>query len=90
MSSVYLQGPLDSTNGDFWRMVWQENVDTVLMLCRVNEAGKVKCSQYWPKSIGETKSFYGITIKNDGVSFYCVNTFPSEMLNDRDMSIASF
>uniref|UniRef100_F1KUA4 Receptor-type tyrosine-protein phosphatase S n=1 Tax=Ascaris suum TaxID=6253 RepID=F1KUA4_ASCSU len=64
---ICTQGPLDSTNGDFWRMVWQENVDTVLMLCRVNEAGKVKCSQYWPKSIGETKSFYGITIKNDGI-----------------------
>ncbi|KHN73367.1 Receptor-type tyrosine-protein phosphatase S [Toxocara canis] len=62
--------PLDNTAGDFWRMLWQEKVDLILMLCRVTEAGKQKCALYWPNNVGETKTFCGITIKNEAVSFW--------------------
>ncbi|VDM25655.1 unnamed protein product [Toxocara canis] len=64
---ICTQAPLDNTAGDFWRMLWQEKVDLILMLCRVTEAGKQKCALYWPNNVGETKTFCGITIKNEAI-----------------------
>uniref|UniRef100_F1L0F8 Tyrosine-protein phosphatase 10D n=1 Tax=Ascaris suum TaxID=6253 RepID=F1L0F8_ASCSU len=64
---ICTQGPLENTIGDFWRMIWQENIDLILMLCRVTEDGKSKCAQYWPNTIGGIKTFYGITIKNETI-----------------------
>ena len=34
-------GPVQETVGDFWRMVWDENVRTIVMLTNVQEKGKV-------------------------------------------------
>ncbi|KAK0406997.1 hypothetical protein QR680_018938 [Steinernema hermaphroditum] len=39
---IAAQGPLDTTISDFWRMVHQEGVTTILMLCRTEESGKVE------------------------------------------------
>uniref|UniRef100_A0A915AHX7 Uncharacterized protein n=1 Tax=Parascaris univalens TaxID=6257 RepID=A0A915AHX7_PARUN len=64
---ICTQGPLENTIGDFWRMIWQENIDLILMLCRVTEEGRPKCAQYWPNTIGGMKNFYGITIKNETI-----------------------
>uniref|UniRef100_A0A0M3HPT8 Protein-tyrosine phosphatase n=1 Tax=Ascaris lumbricoides TaxID=6252 RepID=A0A0M3HPT8_ASCLU len=65
---ICTQGPLDGTIGDFWRMIWQENVDLIIMLCRITELGKKKCAQYWPNNVGESRNFCGITIKNEKFS----------------------
>ncbi|OZC09527.1 hypothetical protein X798_03484 [Onchocerca flexuosa] len=43
-------GPLQTTKDDFWRMVFQERAETILMLCRPSEDGKPKCAVYWPEN----------------------------------------
>lgn len=43
-----LQGPMEKTVDDFWRMIWQEKCKSIVMLCNVMECGKQKCEQYWP------------------------------------------
>ncbi|PFX15296.1 Tyrosine-protein phosphatase Lar [Stylophora pistillata] len=51
--------PTSSTIADFWRMVWQENSSTIVMLTNLVELGKGKCDQYWPD---DATKFGAITV----------------------------
>ena len=39
--NVCLKGPTQETLNDFWRMIWQENCATIVMLTNLVEVGKV-------------------------------------------------
>ncbi|XP_039721411.1 tyrosine-protein phosphatase non-receptor type 5 isoform X2 [Pteropus medius] len=47
---VYIatQGPIVSTVGDFWRMVWQEHTPIIVMITNIEEMNE-KCTEYWPE-----------------------------------------
>lgn len=68
---ICTQGPKDSTIYDFWAMVIQDNVESIIMLCKVIELARVKCEQYWPAVEGQTNTYvskgHTITINNLGV-----------------------
>ena len=42
---IAAQGPMPHTVSDFWRMVWEHKLVTIVMLTKCTEAGKVnwKC-----------------------------------------------
>lgn len=44
---VACQGPKSNTVKDFWRMVRQQNIGLIVMLCRLEEGGRSKCAKYW-------------------------------------------
>ena len=39
---IVTQGPLKDTVDDFWRMVWEHRASTIMMLCQLEEKGKVR------------------------------------------------
>uniref|UniRef100_A0A671K126 protein-tyrosine-phosphatase n=1 Tax=Sinocyclocheilus anshuiensis TaxID=1608454 RepID=A0A671K126_9TELE len=47
---VYIatQGPLPGTKDDFWPMVWEQKVHSLVMVTQCVERGMVKCDRYWP------------------------------------------
>jgi len=38
---IATQGPKDSTQNDFWQMVYENNTKIILMLCNLREKGQV-------------------------------------------------
>ncbi|XP_031421917.1 tyrosine-protein phosphatase non-receptor type 22 isoform X2 [Clupea harengus] len=44
---IATQGPLPHTVLDLWRMLWQYEVQVVVMACREFEMGRKKCERYW-------------------------------------------
>ncbi|KAI3388044.1 hypothetical protein SNEBB_008850 [Seison nebaliae] len=50
---INTQGPLQETIADFWEMIWEQQVLVILMLTRLMENERIKCSEYWPAKIGE-------------------------------------
>ncbi|XP_055967115.1 tyrosine-protein phosphatase non-receptor type 13 [Sorex fumeus] len=53
---VYIacQGPLPTTVGDFWQMIWEQNSTVIAMMTQEVEGEKVKCQRYWPDVLGKT------------------------------------
>ncbi|XP_071129128.1 receptor-type tyrosine-protein phosphatase mu-like isoform X1 [Mytilus edulis] len=47
------QGPKKNTIRDFWHMIWQEKVNTIVMVTKLEEERRKKCEPYWPQSINK-------------------------------------
>ena len=44
---------MPDTVEDFWQMIWDQKVKTIVMLTKLMEGDKPKCEQYWPDKVGD-------------------------------------
>ncbi|XP_072179871.1 receptor-type tyrosine-protein phosphatase kappa-like [Diadema setosum] len=70
------QAPNEASLTDFWRMVWQENVETVVMVTALTQNGKDQCTQYWPE---KSRS---ITIGNFSIFLSEEHTFSDHAIRE--------
>ncbi|KAJ6654347.1 hypothetical protein lerEdw1_006940, partial [Lerista edwardsae] len=54
---IAAQGPLPVTLHDFWHMIWEQRVNTLVMLTKCIENEREKCEHYWP--LDYTPCVYG-------------------------------
>ncbi|XP_032388546.1 receptor-type tyrosine-protein phosphatase F isoform X14 [Etheostoma spectabile] len=73
---IATQGPLPETLSDFWRMVWEQRSNTIIMMTRLEEKSRVKCDQYWPSRGTETYGMIQVTMLDTvELATYSVRTF---------------
>ncbi|XP_056606920.1 protein tyrosine phosphatase receptor type Fa isoform X6 [Triplophysa dalaica] len=73
---IATQGPLPETLSDFWRMMWEQRTNTIVMMTRLEEKSRVKCDQYWPSRGTETYGMIQVTVLDTvELATYSVRTF---------------
>ncbi|KAM6953435.1 receptor-type tyrosine-protein phosphatase mu-like isoform 2-T2 [Aplochiton taeniatus] len=75
---IATQGAMQETVYDFWRMVWQENTATIVMVTNLVEVGRVKCCKYWPDDTEIYRDMKVTLIETQLLSEYVIRTFAVE------------
>lgn len=60
---ICAQGPMETTINDFWRMIWEQHLEIIVMLTNLEEYNKSKCAKYWPERVFDSKQFGDISVK---------------------------
>jgi receptor-type tyrosine-protein phosphatase A len=64
-SYIATQGPLKHTVEDFWQLIWENNIEFIVMMTRLEENGEEMSAQYWPFKGTETYGLVSVTLKSE-------------------------
>ncbi|ESN95495.1 hypothetical protein HELRODRAFT_102544 [Helobdella robusta] len=59
---IATQGPMPDTFCDFWRMVWEKQSGSIVMMTKLEERNRIKCDQYWPSRGSEMYGSLQVTL----------------------------
>ncbi|XP_051659946.1 receptor-type tyrosine-protein phosphatase eta isoform X4 [Manacus candei] len=62
---IAAQGPLPNTIDDFWQMIWEKNIYSIVMLTKCMEQARTKCEQYWPDKQSKTYGDIMVTMVSE-------------------------
>ena len=66
------QAPRVCTLNDMWRMIWQKNINMIVMLTGLKEGSKTKSQKYWP--VDEKASYGDVTVEITSTSVFAFYT----------------
>lgn len=67
---------MPDTFASFWRMIWECESQTIVMLTNLEEKGRVKCHQYWPDEKVSTPGSVKVTVHEQlELADYTIRTF---------------
>eukprot|EP00038_Savillea_parva_P019002 m.26123 g.26123 ORF g.26123 m.26123 type:complete len:1624 (+) comp4292_c0_seq2:1079-5950(+) len=69
---IACQGPLRETMWDFWRMVWEQRSNVIIMTTGLVEKDRQKCYPYWPQKEGEHLECKTLTSKKSHLVWFHV------------------
>ncbi|XP_022804800.1 receptor-type tyrosine-protein phosphatase epsilon-like isoform X2 [Stylophora pistillata] len=72
---IACQGPVPPTFDDFWRMVWEQQSSTIVMLTNLQERHKLKCHKYWPDETQDYGDISVMLVRSEHYSDYNIRTF---------------
>ncbi|XP_018418116.1 PREDICTED: receptor-type tyrosine-protein phosphatase T isoform X8 [Nanorana parkeri] len=82
---IATQGPMQETVKDFWRMIWQENSASVVMVTNLVEVGRVKCVRYWPDDTEVYGDIKVALIETEPLAEYIIRTFSVQKKGSHDI-----
>ena len=86
--SILFPGPITKTVVDHWRMIWQENTHTIVMVTNIKEDKKTKCQQYWPDSDSKEFGPFRISLADQQIfANYTIRLFQVEVSRTCVMNI---
>lgn len=79
---IATQGPVAASFNDFWRMVWEQNSEIIVMVTNLIEKSRIKCQKYWPT--GEPREYGSIRVAPEEemeLAEYVVRKFSISMVS---------
>lgn len=67
ISYIATEAPMSNSFDTFWKMIWEKNVQVIVMLTKIFEGRKVKASCYWPTE-GYSDQYGDILVSLDSVT----------------------
>jgi protein tyrosine phosphatase len=87
---ICTQGPMQDTFNDFWRMVWEQNSNIIVMLTKEVENLKVKCARYWPEKDAQIYGNLRVTVlATDNLHELITRTFLLEDTKSGDSRVVT-
>ena len=90
---IAAQAPKPNTLNSFWQMIWEQRIQSIVMLTNLEEMGKKKCTQYWPESVGAAVQCGSVRVsllKEETLRGYVTRELLVDRLNQRQMKIKQF
>ena len=90
---IAAQAPKPNTVDDFWQLILEQRVSTIVMLTRLVELGMEKCMDYWPESVGTSEKYGNATValkKEEHFTGYTVRDLVLYVSENREIKVRQF
>ena len=90
---IAAQAPRHNTVEDLWQLIVEQRISIIVMLTRLVELGKEKCTRYWPESVGGSECYGHMAVslqKEERHTGYTVRELLLYLSDNRNIKVTQF